>query len=252
MLLFIRYRHLAENYRKFSHERHVDILYSMKMLTNAAYFLKAYCRTPFLEIERKRPRSRSSVANSHTHDFNTNVSELQLFIGVMFIPVLCKFSHHPLPQIVQKLKWYIKVKQSHYRPGQALGSSSLSTQISRQSRHMKVVRLSALRTGRLYTPGNILLEAVRGWVNPRARVRPEGLCQWQIPMTPSGIEPATFQLVAQCLNQLRHRVPLKWYVYHCCTHTHTHTNSIVIARSYSAPFWNERQLKGNSETECWI
>jgi hypothetical protein len=52
----------------------------------------------------------------------------------------------------------------------------------------------------------LVLSSITGWVDPRVTVRPERSCQWKIPVTPSTIDPATFRLVAQWLNQPRHRV----------------------------------------------
>jgi hypothetical protein len=73
------------------------------------------------------------------------------------------------------------------------------------SRLMKVVR-SVIRTGRPYPPGYISgTHFSLGWANPRSIVP---LSQWTNSIIPSGIEPVTFELlVAQCLNQLRHRFP---------------------------------------------
>jgi hypothetical protein len=51
------------------------------------------------------------------------------------------------------------------------------------------------------------LISVGGWVDPRAKVRPEGLNQWKIPMTPLETKPAAFRLVAQFVNLVRYRVP---------------------------------------------
>jgi hypothetical protein len=59
----------------------------------------------------------------------------------------------------------------------------------------------------LYPPGRFLvIITVRGWVNPKSIVRTKGLGQLK-KSTSSGLDPATFRLVAQCLNQLRYRVP---------------------------------------------
>ena len=76
---------------------------------------------------------------------------------------------------------------------------------------MMVVRLSALDTGRLYTEEmlQVLISVML------CRSQGHGaigriLCQRKIPMTPAGIEPATFRFVAQHLNHYATAVPSEY------------------------------------------
>jgi hypothetical protein len=78
---------------------------------------------------------------------------------------------------------------------------------------MEVVRLSALGNGHLYPQEIFLVRiSVRGFVDSRDIVRPEGLCQRKTPVTQSEIELANFRLVAECFNQLRHSAPQPLYI----------------------------------------
>ena len=96
----------------------------------------------------------------------------------------------------------VKVKQSRYRAWTGPEGSRKLRSPDFVTTAQDGGKVSALCAARFY-PQEILLLliSVRDWFDPRAIVRSEGFyINKKNPLTPAGIEPATFRFVAQHLN----------------------------------------------------
>jgi hypothetical protein len=151
----------------------------------------------------------------------------------------------------------VKVKQSHYRPGQALRvPGGWGSQISRQSAHEggKVVspthrpplpsgKAAFTSPPRKYSWYSFLLQAES---TPGPQCGRKDYVNEKSPVTPSGIEPVTFRLVAHCLNQLRHRVPLIYVMHSSNARNVSHFIIITVSNCLNLSLHNTRCHEHNT------
>jgi hypothetical protein len=124
--------------------------------------------------------------------------ENNIIIIIIIIYHVCEWYYNYIPAKNTILRYIMLWKKSKAVPEQVWSDPEGSRRLTLQD-----FKKSAQNGGKFVSPTHLppltptkysWYSSVRGWVDPRATVRPEG------------IEPATSQLAAQCLNQQRHRV----------------------------------------------
>ena len=118
------------------------------------------------------------------------------------------------------------VQQTVYSPGQALiVPGGWGSQIPRLQGHEGYKFVNPRHRPPFSQEIPLVLISVEVRIDTRDIVRPEGLYQWKVPVTSSGIESSTFRLIAQCLSQLHHSVT---YLFGANTITTTGNRNVYI------------------------
>ena len=102
-----------------------------------------------------------------------------------------------------------------------------------------MARLSTLSTSYLYPTRDISgTHSVRGSVKIKTIVRPKGSNQWEIPVTPSGMEPTTYRPVTRCQPTASPHTPIKynWSCYRSLHSPYTATN-LIPPTVENKPLW---------------
>jgi hypothetical protein len=168
-----------------------------------------------------------------THKIQHNMNE-QIYYSAIFLPVNNNnknllFSPYDKVHCVNDCEWWIQkmwkkftapfnfpytVSKTSYRLPHHWKVEALrvlkgwGSHIFRHSAHRWRYGCQPYDAGRFLPPERFLvLISVRGWIDPRAIVRLDELGKLK-KFTSSGTWTVTFWPVAQCLNQLRYRVPL--------------------------------------------